>query len=37
VERGCKIEDYFKKIEDLVNRFGKKCIAIGECGLGKDI
>ena len=27
------MKDYFKNLENLIDKFGKKCIAIGECGL----
>lgn len=26
---------YFQELEKLIVSFGKKCVAIGECGLGK--
>lgn len=27
-------KEYFEKLDKLINSFGKKCVAIGECGLG---
>ena len=26
---------YFVELDKLISSFGKKCVAVGECGLGK--
>lgn len=35
-KKGGNLEDYRKKMEDLIQELGEKCSAIGECGLDYD-
>ena len=34
VEKFENQQKYFEELDKLINSFGKKCVAIGECGLG---